>query len=60
MELGWWHDWHLAWKIGATSLVNVTFRSVLSEHRTPQRDYRAGGEHSLCDTPLATYHDLSS
>src|SRR4051794_20077137 len=24
IEFGWWHDWHLAWNIGATSLVNVT------------------------------------
>ncbi len=24
IEPGSWHDWHLAWKIGATSLVNVT------------------------------------
>jgi 3-mercaptopyruvate sulfurtransferase SseA len=24
MDPGSWHDWHLAWKIGATSLENVT------------------------------------
>src|SRR4051794_31514369 len=24
IEFGWWHPWHLAWKIGATSLENVT------------------------------------
>ena len=24
IEPGSWHDWHLAWKIGATSLENVT------------------------------------
>jgi hypothetical protein len=23
IELGWWHDWHLSWKIGATSFVKV-------------------------------------
>ena len=24
IEPGSWHDWHLAWKIGATSFENVT------------------------------------
>jgi len=24
IEPGSWHDWHLAWKMGATSLENVT------------------------------------
>jgi hypothetical protein len=24
MDPGSWHDWHLAWKIGATSFENVT------------------------------------
>src|SRR5262245_29899338 len=28
IDPGSWHDWHLAWKIGATSLENVTFRSA--------------------------------
>jgi hypothetical protein len=27
IEPGSWHDWHLAWKMGATSLVKVTARS---------------------------------
>jgi hypothetical protein len=27
IDPGSWHDWHLAWKMGATSLVKVTVRS---------------------------------
>ena len=28
IEPGSWHDWHLAWKIGATSFENVTVWSA--------------------------------
>jgi hypothetical protein len=27
IDPGSWHDWHLAWKIGATSFENVTVRA---------------------------------
>jgi hypothetical protein len=30
IEPGWWHSWHFAWRIGATSFAYETARCVLA------------------------------
>src|ERR1700676_3741605 len=35
IDPGSWHDWHLAWKIGATSFENVTFFAWSADRAVP-------------------------
>jgi hypothetical protein len=53
MDPGSWQDWHLAWKIGATSFENVTLFAWSAERAVPAG--RSSAETATAPTPQRSF-----